>query len=111
LAATIDQAKKEGIAPSIYSHPVGYHGHAAGPAIGMWDMQNGVPGNGDYPLYFNTTYAIELNARVRIPEWQDKEIRVMLEENAVYTREGVRYLDGRQKELLLIPRPAGYLKQ
>jgi methionine aminopeptidase len=111
LSSTIAQAKKEGITPSIYSHPVGYHGHAAGPAIGMWDMQNGVPGNGDYPLHYNTAYAIELNARVKIPEWKDKEIRVMLEENAVFTPEGVRYLDGRQKELLLIPRPAGYLKR
>jgi len=104
LAATIAQAKKEGIVPSIYSHPVGYHGHAAGPAIGMWDMQNGVPGNGDYPLHPHTAYAIELNARVKIPEWGGKEIRVMLEENALYTPEGVRYLDGRQRELLLIPR-------
>ncbi len=104
LAAALAQAKKEGIVPSIYSHPVGYHGHAAGPAIGMWDMQNGVPGNGDYPLHPNTAYAIELNARVKLPEWGGKEIRVMLEENAVYTPQGVRYLDGRQQQLLLIPR-------
>ncbi len=104
LAAALAQAKKEGITPSIYSHPVGYHGHAAGPAIGMWDMQNGVPGNGDYPLHPNTAYAIELNARVKLPEWGGKEIRVMLEENAVYTPQGVRYLDGRQQQLLLIPR-------
>jgi hypothetical protein len=83
---------------------VGYHGHAAGPAIGMWDMQNGVPGNGDYPLHPNTAYAIELNARVKIAEWGGKEVRVMLEENAVYTPRGVRYLDGRQQALLLIPR-------
>jgi Xaa-Pro aminopeptidase len=104
LAAALGQARKEGIVPSIYSHPVGYHGHAAGPAIGMWDMQNGVPGNGDYPLHHHTAYAIELNARVRVPEWGGKEIRVMLEENAVYTPQGVRYLDGRQQQLLLIPR-------
>jgi hypothetical protein len=104
LAAALGQARKEGIVPSIYSHPVGYHGHAAGPAIGMWDMQNGVPGNGDYPLHHHTAYAIELNARVRVPEWGGKEIRVMLEENAVYTPQGVRYLNGRQQQLLLIPR-------
>jgi len=104
LAETIAQARKEGIVPQIYSHPVGYHGHAAGPAIGMWDMQNGVPGTGDYSLRYNTIYAIELNARVKLPEWNNKEFRVMLEENAVFLPTGVQYTDGRQKEFLLIPR-------
>ncbi len=41
---------------------------------------------------------------MNIPEWNNKEIRIMLEEQAVFTKEGVRYIDGRQKELLLIPR-------
>ena len=34
--------------PSIYCHPVGYHGHGAGPPIGMTDYQEGVPVRGDY---------------------------------------------------------------
>nr|AIA11682.1 Metallopeptidase family M24 [uncultured bacterium] len=104
LAETLAQAKKEGIVPQIYSHPIGYHGHAAGPAIGMWDMQNGVPGTGDYPLHYNTLYAIELNARVKLPEWNNKELRVMLEQNAVFLPTGMQYTDGRQKEFWLIPR-------
>ena len=95
-------AKKEGITPSIYSHPIGHHGHAAGPAIGMWDKQDGVPGTGDYPLYYNTLYAIELNAKVPIKEWNNKELRVMLEQNALFTPDGVRYTGGRQKDYLLI---------
>ncbi len=114
LKATLEQAKQESIVASIYSHPIGYHGHGAGPAIGMWDKQAGVPGTGDYPLQHNTAYAIELNAKVTLPEWNGKEIRVMLEEQAVLTRAGLRYIDGRQKELLLIPRQdqAGkYLQQ
>ncbi len=104
LAETIAQAKKEGIIPQIYSHPIGYHGHAAGPAIGMWDMQNGVPGTGDYPLRYNTLYAIELNARVKLPEWNNKDLRVMLEQNAVFLPAGVQYTDGRQKDFWLVPR-------
>ncbi len=104
LAETLVQAKKEGISPQIYSHPIGYHGHAAGPAIGMWDMQAGVPGSGDYPLHYNTLYAIELNARVKLTEWNNKEIRVMLEQNAVFLYSGVQYTDGRQTEFWLIPR-------
>jgi Xaa-Pro aminopeptidase len=111
LKKALDAAKKEGITASIYTHPIGYHGHGAGPAIGMWDMQNGVPGSGDYPLLYNTAYAIELNAKVKLPEWNNKEIRVMLEEQAVFTPQGVRYLDGRQKELLIIPRTENYLQQ
>ncbi|WP_026236417.1 M24 family metallopeptidase [Pontibacter roseus] len=104
LKATLAQAKKENIEASIYSHPIGYHGHGAGPAIGMWDMQRGVPGTGDYPLQTNTVYAIELNAKVTLPAWNNKEIRVMLEEQAALMPQGMRYIHGRQKELLLIPR-------
>lgn len=111
LKESLQKAKKEGIQGAIYTHPIGYHGHAAGPAIGMWDKQDGVPGSGEYPLLYNTAYAIELNARVTLPEWNNKEIRVMLEEQAVFTSQGVRYIDGRQKELLLIPRKRTSLGQ
>ncbi|MDX5420611.1 MAG: M24 family metallopeptidase [Hymenobacteraceae bacterium] len=111
LKEALAQAQKEKIVASIYTHPIGYHGHGAGPAIGMWDMQQGVPGTGDYPLRYNTAYAIELNAKVNLPEWNNKEIRVMLEEQAVLTPNGVRYIDGRQKELMLIPRAASHLQQ
>ncbi len=111
LQEALAKAKSEGITPSIYSHPIGYHGHGAGPAIGMWDMQNGVPGSGDYPLLFNTVYAIELNAKLVLPQWNNKEVRIMLEEQGLFTPTGVRYLDGRQKELLLIPRPAAHTGQ
>lgn len=111
LKEALAQAKKEGINASIYSHPIGYHGHGAGPAIGMWDMQTGVPGSGDYPLLYNTVYAIELNAKLMLPPWNNKEVRVMLEEQAVFTQEGVHYLDGRQKDLLLIPQTRRNLAQ
>lgn len=110
LAEALAKAKAEGLNPSIYSHPIGYHGHGAGPAIGMWDMQNGVPGTGDYPLYPNTAYAIELNNRVFVHEW-NKELRIMNEQNAVFDGTKVYYLDGRQKSLLLIPRPKPHLGQ
>jgi Xaa-Pro aminopeptidase len=103
LAKARKEAKTQGITPSIYTHPIGYHGHGAGPTIGLWDQQDGVPGKGDYPLYPNTAYSIELNATVDIPEW-DKKIRIMLEEDAFFNGDSVRYIDGRQTELMLIPR-------
>jgi len=104
LAAALDQAESEGIDASIYTHPIGFHGHGAGPTIGLWDQQGGVPGKGDYPLYANTAYSIELNAAVDIPEWDEQEILVKLEEDAFFDGDAVRYIDGRQKALHLIPR-------
>src|SRR5690606_29441407 len=63
LAATLEQARAEGIDATVYSHPLGYHGHAAGPTIGLWDQQGGVPGRGDYQLFDHTCYSIELNIK------------------------------------------------
>ena len=104
LKAALEQAAKEGIKATIYTHPIGAHGHAAGPSIGMWDMQAGVPGAGDYPLFPNTAYSIELNAETAIPEWDGKPLRIMLEEDAFFLNDqaGVQYLDGRQLGMILI---------
>ncbi|MBX2814465.1 MAG: M24 family metallopeptidase [Saprospiraceae bacterium] len=103
LKASLEQAKQEGIVASIYTHPIGVHGHAAGPAIGMWDQQGGVKGTGDYPLYQNTAYSIELNAASEIEEW-GKVVRIMLEEDGVFTKDGFEFLDGRQEQIFCIPR-------
>ena len=102
LAKSLTQAKEEGLKASIYTHPLGLYGHSAGPTIGMWDQQEGVPGTGDYTLYENTVYAIELNTEVEIQEW-DKNIRIMLEEAGFWGEEGFRYVNKRQRNLMLIP--------
>ena len=104
LKATREQAIAEGITPSIYTHPIGYHGHAAGTTIGMWDSQGGVPYTGDYPMHYKTAYSIELNCTVNIPEWK-KDIRIQLEEDGYFDETGFRYIDGRQREIILIPKP------
>jgi methionine aminopeptidase len=103
LSRALEQAESEDINATIYTHPIGYHGHAAGPTIGLWDQQSGVPGKGDYPLYPNTAHSIELNAEVYIPEW-DKSILMKLEEDALFDGETTYYIDGRAEELYLIPR-------
>jgi hypothetical protein len=102
LRSALAQARAAGLAPSIYTHPLGYHGHAAGPTIGLWDQQGGVPGNGDYPLYDWTAYSIELNARSAVPEWEGQEVRIALEEDALLSGGGVSWFDGRQTELHLV---------
>lgn len=95
------QAIEQGITPAIYTHPLGFHGHAAGPTIGMWDAQEGVPIKGDYPMFAQTAYSIELNAASFIEKW-NKEIRIMLEEDAFFDGKSVTYLDNRQTEFHLI---------
>jgi Xaa-Pro aminopeptidase len=101
LLSAIAQAKSEGIKPSIYTHPLGMHGHAAGPTIGMWDAQQGVPGSGDYKLFPNTAYSIELNSSTFIPEW-GKEIRIMLEEDGFWDGQTFKYIGGRQEKVILV---------
>lgn len=101
LKAAREKAISQGLKPTIYTHPLGYHGHGAGTTLGMWDSQQGVPGDGDYPLHLNTAYSIELNNAVFIKPW-NKEIRIMLEEDAIFDKSGVWYLNGRQTQLLIV---------
>ena len=98
LLSSLATAKKEGLRPSIYTHPLGKYGHSAGTTIGMWDSQEGVPFKGDYSLHKNTVYAIELNVTVSIPEWQ-KDIRIMLEEAGFYGDSFFEYVNERQTEI------------
>lgn len=102
LKAVLERANQEGIMPQVYSHPLGYHGHAAGPIVGLWDQQEGVPGKGDYELFDHTCYSIELNAKKAIPEWGNQLVRMALEEDAVLSGGQMRWLDGRQTQLHLI---------
>ena len=102
LAAALTRAKAEGLTPSIYTHPIGMHGHAAGANFGMWDQQNGVPGTGDLTLFEDTAFSIELNVRTTAPEWGGQEVRVPLEQDILYRKAGPSWLDRRQTALILI---------
>ena len=110
LAKALQDGKEAGYRPTIYTHPLGSYGHSAGTTIGMWDAQGGVMKDDgeNYPLNPNTVYAIELNTKVHIPEWK-RDIRVMLEEAGFIGEDGFRYVNGRQTELLLIPRVKKHL--
>ena len=103
LKAALDRAKTEDLIASIYTHPIGLHGHAAGPTIGLWDQQGGVKGRGDYRLFPNTAYSIELFAASEVPEW-GKIVRIMLEEDGYYDGQQFHFLDGRATQIYPIPR-------
>ncbi len=101
LKSSLSLAKKEGLNPQIYTHPLGTFGHSAGTTLGMWDSQDGVPFKGDVKMNFDTVYAIELNNKTYLKEW-GKEIRIMLEEAGVFEKNGFRYVNGRQEKIILI---------
>lgn len=100
------QARKDAIAagldPSIYTHPIGHHGHGAGPSIGFWDNQKADP-RGSGPIRANTAWSIELTSYAAVPEWGGQRVDFRTEEDAFFDGTTVRYIDGRQTEITLIP--------
>ena len=107
LKAALDQARAEGLTPSIYCHPIGYHGHGAGPPIGMTDYQSGVPVRGEYIFRADTWHSIELNVMHPVPEWGNQAVRFALEEDAALQSNGWSWIEGRQSRLYLIATRAG----
>lgn len=87
---------------SIYSHPIGYFGHAPGPTIGMWDNQGPTPGRGDWRLFPDTAYAIEGNVKTLMPQWEEQYVQIKLEQSAVFDGDRVVYLAGRQTRWHLV---------
>jgi Xaa-Pro aminopeptidase len=103
LADALAQGKQEGLVPSIYCHPIGYHGHGAGPPIGMTDYQQGVPTRGDYVFRPHTWHSIELNVTFPVKEWGGQPVRFALEEDAAIMPDGRwDWIDGRQEAFYLI---------
>jgi Metallopeptidase family M24 len=86
-----------GIDGTVYSHPIGQNGHGAGPLIGLWDYQDGVPGRGDAKVIPNMWFSIELQATTKVPEWNNQPVRSAQEEDAVVGPDGaVRWALKRQ---------------
>ncbi len=102
LAATLEAMKAAGIKGSIYSHPIGDHGHGAGPLIGLWDRQQGVPGRGDVLVLPDTWFSIELAASTPVPEWGGQELWVGQEEDAVLVGDKIEWVLPRQTKYHLI---------
>jgi Xaa-Pro aminopeptidase len=103
LASALAQMRSEGINGTVYTHPIGDYGHGAGPLIGLWDRQDGVPGRGDVPLLPGTWYSIELQATTPVPEWNGQPVRIALEEEAELTPQGTtRWVLRRQSEFHLV---------
>lgn len=103
LARSLARARDEGISnPKIYSHSLGHYLHEPGPLMGLPWEQECCPGRGDVMMNYDTCYTVELNVMCPIPEWGNQEVRIMLEQDAAFTKNGVIFLDGRQTQFHLI---------
>jgi len=103
LQASLARMRKNEITGTIYSHPIGLHGHGSGPLIGLWDYQDGVPGRGDAKVIPSMWYSIELQATTRVPEWDNEAVRIAQEEDAIVGADGrIRWALRRQDKLFLV---------
>ena len=97
-----------GIDGTVYSHPIGMNGHGAGPLIGLWDYQEGVPGRGDAKVIPNMWFSIELQATTKVREWGEQSVRSAQEEDAVVEGGGkVSWALKRQTQFHLVKPKAG----
>jgi hypothetical protein len=103
LRSSLAAMAAAGIKGSVYSHPIGDHGHAAGPLIGLWDRQDGVPGRGDVKVIPTSWFSIELSAFTKVPEWNNQEVQMGLEEDAAVDAQGnAGWVLSRQTEFHLV---------
>ena len=103
LRASLARMRSEGIDGTVYTHPIGIHGHGAGPLIGLWDYQDGVPGRGDARVIPSMWYSIELQATTPVPEWNGQRVRSAQEEDVIIAADGaVRWAFGRQTRFWLV---------
>ena len=103
LAATLAKMKADGLDGTMYSHPIGMHGHGSGTIIGLWDYQEGVPGRGDFPVSAGMWYSAELQVTTAVPEWGGQKVRIAQEEDFFVGRDGMpRWVKGRQDRFHLV---------
>jgi Xaa-Pro aminopeptidase len=103
LASVRQRMRAQGIDGTMYSHPIGMHGHGAGPLIGLWDYQDGVPGRGDATVIPSMWFSIELQATTPVPEWGGQPVRIAQEEDMIVGADGkTRWALKRQDRLFLV---------
>ncbi len=99
----LTRARKEGIpGPRVYSHSIGYYLHEPGPLIGLPEEQENTGGRGEVQLVLNSTFTAEMSVDYPIPEWDGQPLRLGIEQDIVFTPQGVVFLDGRQTKFYLI---------
>ena len=91
LENALAEMGRQEIDGTLYTHPIGDHGHGAGPLIGRWDAQEGVPHRGDVALLPSTWHSIELQATTPVAEWGGAPVSCRQEEEAYLDQDGERH--------------------
>jgi hypothetical protein len=103
LLSSLAAMRAAGIDGSVYGHPVGDHGHAAGPYVGLYDRQEAISGRGDVRFLPDTWHSIELQSTTPVAEWGAQPVTMYEEEDALIAPDGTaRWILRRQSELLLM---------
>lgn len=103
LKNILSRARAEGVPnPKVYSHSLGLFLHEPGPLIGLPWEQEACPGRGDVKLEYNNCFTMELSVTAPVPEWSGQEVRLGVEEDVVFTRDGCRVIDTRQTDFYLV---------
>ncbi|MCU1382513.1 MAG: hypothetical protein JWL71_1210 [Acidobacteria bacterium] len=103
LAAVLSRMKARGIGGTVYTHPIGMHGHGAGPLIGLWDYQDGVVGRGEAKVIPSMWFSIELQATTPVAEWGGQPVQMAQEEDMIVGSDGkTRWARQRQERLFLV---------
>jgi Xaa-Pro aminopeptidase len=98
-AGTMAKMEARGITAQIYSHPLGFQGHALGPSI---DMRSAARKEASRPLRPGSYLAVELNTRTAVPEWGGQEVFMMEEDPAWLDADGYHFFAGQQQRLFLV---------
>ncbi len=96
--AAMAECKKQSINCSIYSHPLGPHGHGLGPSI---DFRGSI-GGGSNKILLGSYMSIELNTTTEVPEWGGQKVTIMAEDDAVMTEAGYKFIGARQTEFYVV---------
>jgi len=96
--ASVAECKKQSIDCSIYSHPVGPHGHGLGPSI---DFRGNI-GGGANKILVGSYMSIELNTATLVPEWNNQKVTIMAEDDAHMTADGYKWFRPRQTAFYLV---------
>jgi Xaa-Pro aminopeptidase len=103
LANILARARREGVPePKVYSHSLGLFLHQPGPLIGLPWEQNRCEGRGDVKLRENSAFTMELSVGKVVPQWSEKEFRLGVEEDVVFTGGRCRMIHERQERFQLV---------
>jgi Xaa-Pro aminopeptidase len=103
LFEVLTRMRGEGLDGTVYSHPIGLHGHGAGSLIGLWDYQDGVPGRGDHKVTGSMWFSSELQVTTPVAEWGGQPVRIAQEEDFAVGPDGrARWVYKRQSDFWLV---------